>query len=105
MRTTVTIAPDVAELLRHERQRSGHSMTFIVNRVLRLAMGREAPEHLSDVMAAATWDAAALVMDCEAPEHLSFRREAHRQSLAVASSAQAREDQEFVDAVYDWDHK
>ena len=30
-----------------------------------------------------------------------FRREAHRQSLAVARSAQAEEDQAFVDAVAD----
>jgi hypothetical protein len=29
----------------------------------------------------------------------SFRSEAHRQSLAVASSAHARDDQAFVDAV------
>ena len=29
----------------------------------------------------------------------SFRTEAHRQSLAVAASAQAAEDQAFVDAV------
>ena len=81
MGTTLTIEPDVAEFLRHERQRSGHSMKFIANQVLRLAMG------------------------CEAPEPLSSRLEAHRQSLAVASSAQAREDQEFVDAVYDWDQE
>ena len=32
----------------------------------------------------------------------SFRSEAHRQSLAVAASAHAREDQAFVDAVSDW---
>jgi Protein of unknown function (DUF3018) len=31
-----------------------------------------------------------------------FRSEAHRQSLAVAASAHAREDQAFVDAVSDW---
>ena len=30
-----------------------------------------------------------------------FKREAHRQSLAVASSALAREDQAFIDAVSD----
>jgi hypothetical protein len=30
-----------------------------------------------------------------------FRREAHRQSLVVARSAQAEEDQAFVDAVAD----
>jgi hypothetical protein len=29
----------------------------------------------------------------------SFRSEAHRQSLAVATSAHAREDQAFIDAV------
>lgn len=32
----------------------------------------------------------------------TFAREAHRQSLIVASSAREREDQEFVDAVSDW---
>ena len=36
------------------------------------------------------------VPDVRAP---SFRSEAHRQSLAVASSARAREDQAFIDAV------
>ena len=30
-----------------------------------------------------------------------FRAEAHRQSLAVAGSAQASEDQDFIDAVSD----
>ena len=33
----------------------------------------------------------------------SFKSEAHRQSLAVAASAHAREDQAFIDAVSDWD--
>ena len=37
--------------------------------------------------------------DVRAP---SFRSEAHRQSLAVAASAHAREDQAFIDAVADW---
>lgn len=32
----------------------------------------------------------------------SFRKEAHRQSLAVSRSAQAREDQAFIDSVSDW---
>jgi hypothetical protein len=32
----------------------------------------------------------------------SFRKEAHRQSLAVSRSAGAREDQAFIDAVSDW---
>ena len=32
-----------------------------------------------------------------------FRGEAHRQSLAVAQSAHAREDQEFIDAISDLD--
>jgi len=32
----------------------------------------------------------------------SFRAEAHRQSLAVAASAYAADDQTFVDAVSDW---
>ena len=31
----------------------------------------------------------------------AFAKEAHRQSLAVARSSRAREDQEFVDAVSD----
>lgn len=33
----------------------------------------------------------------------SFKSEAHRQSLAVAVSAHAHEDQAFIDAVSDWD--
>ena len=33
----------------------------------------------------------------------SFRSQAHRQSLAVASSARARKDQAFIDAVSAWD--
>ena len=36
------------------------------------------------------------VPDVRAP---SFRSEAHRQSLAVATSAHAREDQAFIDSV------
>ncbi|MGV6876739.1 antitoxin MazE family protein [Pseudochelatococcus sp. B33] len=32
----------------------------------------------------------------------SFRSEAHQQSAAVAASAQAREDQAFIDAASDW---
>jgi hypothetical protein len=32
----------------------------------------------------------------------SFRSEAHRQSLAVATSSHASEDQAFVDAISDW---
>jgi hypothetical protein len=32
----------------------------------------------------------------------AFRLEAHRQSLAVAGSAHAQEDQAFVDAISDW---
>lgn len=39
------------------------------------------------------------VPDMRAP---SFRSEAHRQSLAVAASVHAREDQAFIDAVSDW---
>ena len=34
----------------------------------------------------------------------AFRAEAHRQALVVARSAQAREDQKFVDAISDWNH-
>ena len=33
----------------------------------------------------------------------SFRSEAHRQSLAVATSAHEAEDQAFIDAASDWD--
>jgi hypothetical protein len=33
----------------------------------------------------------------------SFASKAHRQSLAVARSHHARQDQEFIDAVSDWD--
>ena len=32
----------------------------------------------------------------------AFRSEAHRQSLAVATSTVARDDQAFIDAVSDW---
>jgi len=39
------------------------------------------------------------VPDVRAP---AFRAEAHRQSLAVAASASAAEDQAFIDAVSDW---
>ena len=39
------------------------------------------------------------VPDVRAP---AFRSEAHRQSLAVATSDHAREDQAFIDAVSDW---
>jgi len=35
----------------------------------------------------------------------AFIAEAHRQSLAVARSAHAREDQQFIDAVSDWGGK
>jgi hypothetical protein len=38
------------------------------------------------------------VPDVRAP---SFRAQAHRQSLAVATSLQANEDQSFIDAVSD----
>ncbi len=31
-----------------------------------------------------------------------FAREAHRQSLAVARSAHAKRDQDFIDAISDW---
>jgi Protein of unknown function (DUF3018) len=39
------------------------------------------------------------VPDVRAP---AFRSEAHRQSLAVAASDHAHEDQAFIDAVSDW---
>jgi hypothetical protein len=42
------------------------------------------------------------VPDMRAP---SFRLEAHRQSLAVAASANACEDQAFIDAASDWENK
>ena len=32
----------------------------------------------------------------------AFAAEAHRQSLAVANSPHAKEDQDFIDAVCDW---
>ncbi len=32
----------------------------------------------------------------------AFVTEAHKQSLAVAKSAHARQDQEFIDAISDW---
>ncbi len=40
------------------------------------------------------------IPDVRAP---AFRAEAHRQSLAVAASGHARDDQAFIDAVSDWD--
>jgi hypothetical protein len=39
------------------------------------------------------------VPDTRAP---GFRKEAHRQSLAVAASVQAQGDQAFIDAASDW---
>lgn len=33
----------------------------------------------------------------------AFRREAHRQSAAVAASALAQDDQAFIDAITGWD--
>jgi hypothetical protein len=39
------------------------------------------------------------VPDVRAP---SFRSEAHRQSLAAATSAHAHEDQAFIDAISEW---
>jgi len=33
----------------------------------------------------------------------SFRSEAHRQSVAVAATEHAHDDQAFIDAVADWD--
>ena len=42
------------------------------------------------------------VPDVRAP---SFRSEAHRQSLAAAAGAHAREDQAFIDAVSDWENE
>ncbi len=42
------------------------------------------------------------VPDVRAP---SFKAEAHRQSQAVAASAEAADDQAFIDAVTDWGEK
>jgi hypothetical protein len=42
------------------------------------------------------------VPDVRAP---SFRSEAHRQSLAVAASVHAHDDQAFIDAVSIWDNE
>lgn len=39
------------------------------------------------------------VPDVRSPE---FAKEAHRQSLAVAKSRHAKEDQDFIDAISDW---
>jgi hypothetical protein len=39
------------------------------------------------------------VPDVDSP---AFHEEAHRQSLAVANSPHAKEDQDFVDAISDW---
>jgi len=39
------------------------------------------------------------VPDVRSPE---FAAEAHRQSLAVARSPHAQQDQEFIDAISDW---
>jgi len=36
---------------------------------------------------------------------LAFAKEAHRQSRAVARSAQEREDQDFIDSISVWDDK
>ena len=33
----------------------------------------------------------------------AFRSEAHRQSVAIAASRQANDDQAFIDALSDWD--
>ena len=35
----------------------------------------------------------------------AFRSEAHRQSLAIATSPHAHGDQAFIDAVSDWGHE
>ena len=40
------------------------------------------------------------VPDVTSPE---FKREAHRQSLLVTQSERAKEDQEFIDSITDWD--
>ena len=50
---------------------------------------------LPDLLAEADRDSARAAFD--------FQTEAHRQALAVARSAQAGEDQEFVEAISVWD--
>ncbi len=40
------------------------------------------------------------VPDMRSPE---FAAEAHRQSLAVAKSAHAKEEQDFIDSISEWD--
>ena len=35
----------------------------------------------------------------------AFRSEAHRQSAAIAASAQAADDQAFIDAIADWGYE
>lgn len=40
------------------------------------------------------------VPDVRSPD---FKAEAHRQSLAVARSRREKEDQDFIDAISDWD--
>jgi Protein of unknown function (DUF3018) len=42
------------------------------------------------------------VPDVRAPR---FRKEAHRQSAAVAASLGARDDQAFIDAISDWEEE
>ena len=42
------------------------------------------------------------VPDVRSPE---FVAEAHRQSLAVANSAQGKDDQDFIDAISSWGNK
>jgi len=39
------------------------------------------------------------VPDVRSPE---FAAEAHRQSLIIANSPRAKEDQDFIDAISDW---
>ncbi len=39
MRTTLTLDPDVAQVLRHEMRRSDRSMKAVVNDALRLGLG------------------------------------------------------------------
>lgn len=57
-------------------------------------------EHLERLRAQGLRPIQIWVSDVRAP---SFRSEAHRQSLAVAASAQAHEDQAFIGAVSDWE--
>ena len=67
-----------------------------VRRIMRVSVETvRIVETLPDLLAEAGRDSVQAAPDLQA--------EAHRQSLAVARSPQAREDQEFVEAISVWD--